>query len=638
MAMKFSYRSIEYTLAIGVSVFAIVVYIKTICPTVDLIDSGELATVAYTLGIAHPTGYPLFTLVGWIFSHLPLGLRVIYQLNLMAAFFCSLGLFFFFRFLVFFLSTIVGGKKNDKNEITSSELWSNVLIPSIGGTLLLAFSETYWSTALSIEVYSLHTVFLALLLYLFTKVMVMEQRGSSELSERRIHRSYWFGFAYVLGLAFTNHMTIILLAPALLYYFFAIRGFDAQSWKEILKLSVPFLIGFSVYLYLPVRSSSNPILNWGQPIDLERFFWHWTGKVYRVWLFASSENATKQLKYFFDTLPQEFAYFPLIFSLAGLWSLWKVKKKLFVYLVLLFVGCVAYSINYDIHDIDSYFLLAYFSSTIAAACGFQYLMKNLQWSNVVKGVMVISISLLPLFYNYTEVDESDQTLVEQYTKDMFESIEPNGLVISFQWDYFVSASYYLQKVESYRPDVIVIDKELLRRSWYFNQLETNIPGVVQKSKNEINIFLKELYKFEHDLPYDSRVIESYYNAVIHSIIAKNIQRRPVYVTEELEPQYSSGYQRVPAGLAYRLLPEDTTYHELNFADLSPSFSKKQNKYMNGIIGLYKSAFLKRAMYLYYFEKNEEALKVLEIAKSLFPDFNEAIGLEQRIKQSLNLGR
>ena len=67
--VNFSNRKLELIIAFGISIVAFIVYVRTLCPTVDFIDSGELATVAYTLGIAHPTGYPLFTLVGWIFSH-----------------------------------------------------------------------------------------------------------------------------------------------------------------------------------------------------------------------------------------------------------------------------------------------------------------------------------------------------------------------------------------------------------------------------------------------------------------------------------------------------------------------------------------------------------------------------------------
>ena len=74
-----------------VPVAAFIVYMQTLAPSVDFIDAGELATVCATLGIAHPTGYPLFALVGWVFAHLPIAGTVILRLNVMAAFFTALG-------------------------------------------------------------------------------------------------------------------------------------------------------------------------------------------------------------------------------------------------------------------------------------------------------------------------------------------------------------------------------------------------------------------------------------------------------------------------------------------------------------------------------------------------------------------
>ena len=59
-------------------------YLSTLAPDVTFTDSGELAAVAATLGVAHPTGYPLFTLLGHLWTLLPLPGTVIYRMNLFA--------------------------------------------------------------------------------------------------------------------------------------------------------------------------------------------------------------------------------------------------------------------------------------------------------------------------------------------------------------------------------------------------------------------------------------------------------------------------------------------------------------------------------------------------------------------------
>jgi len=71
----------------GIMLFAI--YLITLAPSVVQIDAGELAAVQATLGIAHPTGYPIFTIVGFIFSKFPLPISTIFQLNVLASFWCA---------------------------------------------------------------------------------------------------------------------------------------------------------------------------------------------------------------------------------------------------------------------------------------------------------------------------------------------------------------------------------------------------------------------------------------------------------------------------------------------------------------------------------------------------------------------
>ena len=74
---KFLQNDVFIGLALSLAAFG--VYLLTLAPTVTFIDSGELATVAATLGIAHPTGYPLFALLGWLFAHLPISARIIWK-------------------------------------------------------------------------------------------------------------------------------------------------------------------------------------------------------------------------------------------------------------------------------------------------------------------------------------------------------------------------------------------------------------------------------------------------------------------------------------------------------------------------------------------------------------------------------
>ena len=617
--------------ALLVSLIAFLVYLKTLAPTVVFIDSGELAAVACTLGVAHPTGYPLFTLLGWLFSRLPIAGEEIVRLNIMAAFFCAAGIYVFY-FLVHKVLSIVGAGSAFRNRIAAKDITTGIMGASAGASLLLAFSETYWSQATSIEVYSLHALFLCLVLLSFLRAAFGRTDGQEpSAGERRLpDEAWWLLFAFFLGLSFTNHMTTILLAPGLLFLYFATKGNTVDSWKRIGLMGIPFILGLSVYLYLPVRAAQSPTLNWGNPVTLERFLWHFSGKQYRVWIFSSTEAAARQLKYFVSSLPSEFAYVGLIMAVVGMILLWRASRKLFVGILLLFLTCVFYSINYDIHDIDSYFLLAYVCVALLAGCGllqlYAWLKTRVGLKSSVIFPLIVTVGLLPVFLHYPRNDESKNFLVEDYTMNMFNSLQPNALVLSFQWDYWLSASYYYQLVKGVRQDVVVVDKELLRRSWYLTELENRFPWLIKDSRSEVEAFKKELFKFEHDLPYNPNIIQARFVEMIGGFIRRSMESRPVYVTHEIEQEFTKGLQRVPEGLAFRLF-DDTAFHSPDFPSFLYREFDRSGRLEDMVKALYAGAFVSRARYYYNGRNdNKEALKSLEQALTYDPSSVEARNL------------
>jgi hypothetical protein len=613
----------RYAIGAVLAVLALAVYLKTIAPTVTFIDSGELASDVSVLGIAHPTGYPLFTLLGWLFVHIPLGLRPIFQLNVLAAILCASALFIFFQCFVLLLSSSFVEGRTPLDQRSRAKI--PILIVAATGTLTLGFSETYWSEALSIEVYSLHLLLLSLVLFLFLKSLREGGFPTRPEVESVSSQASWYGFAFVLGLSFANHMTTILLVPGLLYFFFTTQRFSRQGWRKLLYAALPFLLGLSVYVYLPIRAAQHPVLNWGDPSSLERFIWHVTGKQYRVWILSSTETAIKQFKYFIDTFPSEFAYAPLVLALIGVIQLYRSNRKVLYFTSILFLTCLLYSINYDIHDIDSYFLLAYIAVVVWVVFGaraflhFGFGPRRLLLSSLV----CLLIGLTPLSLHYERVDESSDYTVEDYTRNVFDSFEKNALVLSYQWDYFVSSSYYTQLVEGYRSDVTVVDKELLRRSWYLSQLEHQHPQLIEHSRREVNAFLKELYKFEHGLPYDPAMIEARYQVMIQSFLVKHYSSGPVYATPEIEGEYTRGFQKVPSGLAFRLYA-DTTHHEIALRDFTFHTINNRDQYSNAIRDFYAAAYCNEGIYLAVGGKKDKAVELLRKSLRVTPTFPEAL--------------
>jgi hypothetical protein len=611
----------------------------TLAPTVTFIDSGELATVATKLGVAHPTGYPFFTVLGRVFTLIPVG-DEIYRLNMMSAFVSSAALLMFFNLMTFLLGNkFAGGDSGTEYKILSDDIVYNISIASV---LVLAFSRTFWDTANAIEVYSLHTFFLITNIYLILKACTYDAKDKDSyiLKER-----YWLLYAFVLGLSFTNHLSTIFLSVGSIYLYFAVNGFNKISFRRILILIIPFFIGYSFYIYLFIRAD-NSVLSWGYPHNFDNFWRHFTGKQFSIWMFSSFENAGKQFSYFTKNYPVEFFYIPLLIAVPGMIELFKKNNKLFYFTALLFGFCVLYAINYDIYDIDSYFLLAFIVTAIWFGFGLMFILKKLKDNMKMISFAMILICLIPLSQNFSKVDESKNYFVEEYTLNVFESASEGAVIFSTQWDFWISSSFYQQFVKNIRPDIVVIDKELLRKTWYMNHIEVVYPEIYKNSQIEFEAYTKELIKFEanpdrYTKPgsetdrQDLIRIQTTFLNLLNSLVDRNYDTRGIYTTFEIEQEkaekFGRDYNRVPEGLLIRLTKEKG-YVEYKEPDFKYTFTDRKDYHHNFIVTAYYSAYLSRANYLMNYAKFDEAEELLKRAIEVNPNAPEAKQLISKISQ------
>lgn len=637
-----------------VSIFVFLIYLLTIAPSVIQIDAGELAAVQLTLGIAHPTGYPLFTILGYLFSLLPLPFTKIFQMNLLAAIYTSSAVGIFVITVKTILDNLVSfnpksatvpkkTKRGDKkrkeikteNQTTYQLNETKKYIASIFSGLVLAFSKTFWFQSTSVEVYSLHLLLICLIIFTLTKAYLQND------AEQKILGIYWFILAAVLALGFSNHMTTLLILPALAFLFFDKFGINKESIKKIFLMIAAFLpILLLIYSYLPIRASQQPELNWGNPIDLERIFRHISGKQYQVWLFSSMEAAKKQLGYFFSTLTSEFnvTIFPIM---IGIFAAYSLSKKIFVFWIIVFASTVLYSINYDIVDIDSYFLLAYVSLSFFSAAGILKIYSWLKFSNhkeIPEIIIALVFVLVAVSFNYKKVDQSKTEIFEDYTKSLINSMDKKSIVLSYQWDFFISASYYFQHVENFRRDVIVIDKELLRRSWYFNQLERNFPGLFSGLTNEVNLFLEALKPFERSENYNPQLLESLYRQIMTKLVTTNFDKYNIYIAPEIvEKEIQKGefilpqdYYLVPDLFLFKVV-KTKEYIPANQPEFSIRFPRQRNYYVNFIEDKLGGMLARRAVYEMQFDKVDKARVYINKIKKDLPEYKLPVDLQRMIE-------
>lgn len=595
------------------AVIVFIIYLTTIASTVIHLDAGELAAVQSTLGIAHPTGYPLFTIVGFLFAKLLFPFSPIDALNLLAAIYCSLAVWIFAKITYLILSNITENKKKRKEKHVEIREDLKVII-SITTGLAIGLTKTFWFQSTSVEVYSLHLFLMSLILYSTLNAFYSGLK------------KYWFHTAVFLALGFSNHMTTILLIPGIAYIFFKQNGIKKESFRLIIKMLLVFFpILILIYSYLPIRAMQNPHLNWGNPVDWERFIRHVSGAQYQVWIFSSIEAAKKQLIYFIESLPLEFGYIGLIISLIGVPLLFKYSKTIAVFLIINFLAAVSYSINYDIADIDSYFLLAFISLAIFTSAFFIYISK---FSKEKVGWIILLVPLTMAFVNYNNVNKSNNYVFEDYTKAVLDEADENGIIFSYLWDYFISPSYYFQYVENYRRDVAVIDKELLRRSWYFNQLEKNIPEVMKGVKPQSAAFLKALQPFERDEPFNANYIEQKYRELMTALISANINERSFYITPELvqnemhsgQFQIPAGYTLVPMKYFFKVVKSDEGYIEADFTGNNIRFTNNPDYYENNIKNFLSVMTVYRIMYELQYNYVDKAKKLYNTVRMENPNY------------------
>lgn len=607
------------------------IYLLTMSVGVVHLDSGELAAAASTLGIAHPTGYPLFTLLGYTFTKIFFFLPKITSLNLLAAFLTTIGYYFLVKtnVLLFSRFNIPENFIKEKKKKTSVKIEIDhqlILILSVSAGVIIAFSKTFWLQSTSVEVYSLHLALIIPTLYFFLRAIDSNKIVDARTNWRIFKNKYWLLFPIFLGLSFTNHMTTLLILPAIAFLYFQKYGINSGSIRRIVFLLVPFFAALLIYLYLPISASTNPEINWGNPIDFERFKRHVMGWQYQSWIFSSTESASKQFKYFFENLPREFAYAGLIFLVIGLFFLLQSNRKIFVFTFILFVTCVLYSINYDIADIDAYFLLAYISSSFFIFSGLKFIYEKLSALKVkITPVLFLFIPILVLVVNFSKVNQRDNVQFEQYSKNVLQSVEPNAIIISYLWDFFVSPSYYLQHVENFRKDVAVIDKELVRRTWYFNQIKTNFPEIYENSKHEIEAFIPKLLKFERNEKYDAQILQKYFELILTGFVTKNINNRPIYLTSEMVTNdLRNGQFKLPDSLT--VVPDlflfkvtsSKDYHPLKNFDYDIQFKNDDSYYTSTLRNLVAMIHVNRALYEKNFGKLEESKKFIELALKADP--------------------
>lgn len=536
-----------------VALIAGIIYFVTRAPGVMYTDSGELAAAAATLGVAHPTGYPLFVLIGHLWSLLPWS-STIDGMNIFAGVVTASAV----GMTVLTIDLILRRMFDSRSSSLSASEMSLFLADA--GALLLAMAPIVWAQGTSIEVYGLN-------LLLITTALYCVLRASVETNAYR-----WIvTTSFVVGLMLTNHISSLFLTVGFLTILSSSPAFSFRKmWPYIF---LPAILPLALYAYLPLRSAQIPPLNWGMThLGVFEFFYHIKGSQYGVWLFSDKEAAGENVRLLGVSLSEMLLWIGWIPVAAGLVMSWIRIRRVMLGLLLVIVGNLAISLGYSIPDIDSYFLPTLLISAIFFAIGTYALISLRTYSGRLASIALI-LPVFGILRTWPEADLSSHRAVPLYTQWALENADSNAIVISRQWDYLLSSLWYEREVEHRRTDVVVIEKELLRRTWYIPYLQERFADVVAPAQQAIDRYLPLCRQFNEDSDdfMKSRTavidIQSRWIGVLQAIIEGNIDKRPVYITPEIlseERDVIHGYNVVREGPLLRLRrTSDTTLPDVS---------------------------------------------------------------------------
>lgn len=329
--------------ALGLSLAALLLYVATLAPTVATVfdDSLEFQVVLPSLGIAHPTGYPLYTLLGWLASRLPVG-DLAYRVNLFSALAgaATVGVLF------------LAARRLDSSRL-SATLMSSVF----------ALGTVWWSQATIAEVYTLHGLAVALILYL-----TLSDQGT---------RTPWL--ALVFGLALAHHRTTLLLAPGVAVYLLWSDPGLLRRPRDLTKLALAFLLPLLLYLYLPLRSQSVASLD-GAVIDTWGSFWrHVLASDYGAFLSANPLAIERPASYPLRLSLSQMGLAALLLGLLG-WLRWPQQPRRWTLLALIFAANLAFALGYKTADVDVFYLPVIMVWLLVASAGLSWLLQRLaEW-------------------------------------------------------------------------------------------------------------------------------------------------------------------------------------------------------------------------------------------------------------------
>lgn len=411
---------------------ALAVYIATAAPDVLPADAGEFQMVAALLGVAHPPGFPLYTMMGHLFIRLlPWGTPA-YRLNLMSGLLAA--------------GTLVLVAR-------ATRLWARRLGASLlaavasglAAALTLGTATTFWAQATIANVRTLAVFFAALALCALARFAASEEPGKANRHLILLALALGLGGGHYPPLVFVSLFFVIyvlLTDPRL-----AVQ--PRRWWRPLLVGLIAFLLPL---LYLPIRGAPKGL------DTLSGFLHHFLARGFGgdMFAFANADDLPHRLALLPTLFPFQFNTVILVAALLGLLGLIRRDWRLFVLLAGSLVLQTFVAITYRAPQTVEYLMPAYLPIAIAVGLLPSLLPPPLPYSHTptLLCALLLWAGLLNGWSHAPSFVELAGDHVARETVEPLLETAPDGALILADWRWFTPLQY-LQRVEGLRPDVEV---------------------------------------------------------------------------------------------------------------------------------------------------------------------------------------
>jgi hypothetical protein len=486
-------RAVDGLISIGLALAALILYLATLAPTVLEADGGEFQFVPWLPGIAHPTGYPLYILLGWLWTHLlPVG-EVAWRMNLFSAVVAAAA-----------VGVTYGVARQLLNRTYPDTPLAGRIIAAALAATTFAVTPTFWSQALMAEVYALHALFVVVILglalaYQDSWAKINHSQAQSKEISRFARNDITQMFAHnniigrllalAIGLSLTHHRTIVLLLPAVMLFLWRTPGHRGRRWLSYAGwLVVPLLL----YLYLPLIAPFTPYttLQLSHQNILTLYdntfsgFWkHVLGTVFTGELKPGAAGP-ERLVLAWDLLRQQVGWVGLVLAAMGVITLWTRRQRDLLLLTgLSWAAVVTFNLIYFIGDVFVLFIPAWLIACLWLGLGslglahwlaqtfvrgktgstgtsltFKPLEQRLsnQISALISIVLVtigLALPLTLLVTGYDRLNQKDNVAARERWLALLAEPIPAGAVLLSNDRNEIMPLWYYQYVEGRRPDL-----------------------------------------------------------------------------------------------------------------------------------------------------------------------------------------